>query len=184
MPQLVEPADLPPVPFVRWIFIMVMGSGKQGLYTDSGVQNGSTAVFSNTTIRQTLQVSLAAQEIRIRLSNAFGPNDLKISNATISLPAIQQVGISVLQRDTLKTMLFNGSPDVDIPNGGLVVSDPIKFPVKAQSALMVNLYLAEGQQGFSVIGHPGSRTTSYLALGDWTSAENFTDSSSQSTDHW
>lgn len=28
MPQLVEPTNLPPVPFVRWIFIMVMGSSK------------------------------------------------------------------------------------------------------------------------------------------------------------
>ncbi|KAJ5502807.1 Extracellular GDSL-like lipase/acylhydrolase [Penicillium fimorum] len=161
MPQLVEPANLPPIPF-----------------------NGSTAVFSNTTIRQTLQVSLAAQEIRIRLSNAFGPNDLKITKVTIGLPAGQQVGVSGLQTKTLKTVFFDGSPDVEIPNGGLVVSDPIKFPVKAQSALMLNVYLGEGQQGFSITGHPGSRTTSYLAFGDWTGAENLTDSSVQSTDHW
>ncbi|CRL23266.1 Lipase, GDSL [Penicillium camemberti] len=161
MPQLVEPANLPPVPF-----------------------NGSTAVFSNTTIRQTLQVSLAAQEIRIRLSNTFGTNKLKVTNVTISLPASQQVGVSGLQTETLKTVFFNGSPDVEIPNSGLVVSDLIKFPVKAQSALMINIYLAEGQQGFSITGHPGSRTTSYLALGDWTGAENLTDSSVQSTDHW
>lgn len=148
------------------------------------MQNGSTAVFSNTTIRQTLQVSLAAQEIRIRLSNSFGPTDLKITNATVSIPASQQVGVSGLQTETLRTVFFNGAPDVDIPNGGLVVSDPVKFPVKAQSALMINIYLAEGQEGFSITGHPGSRTTSYLALGDWTGAENITDSSVQSTDHW
>ncbi|KAJ6124537.1 Extracellular GDSL-like lipase/acylhydrolase [Penicillium samsonianum] len=161
MPQLVEPANLPPAPF-----------------------NGSTAVFSNTTIRQTLQVSLAAQEIRIRLSNSFGPTGLKITSATISIPASQQVGVSGLQTETLRTVFFNGSPDVDIPNGGLVVSDPVKFPVKAQSPLMINIYLAEGQEGFSITGHPGSRTTSYLALGDWTGAENLTDSSVKSTDHW
>ncbi|KAJ5365501.1 Extracellular GDSL-like lipase/acylhydrolase [Penicillium concentricum] len=161
MPQLVEPANLPPVPF-----------------------NGSTTVFSNTTIRQTLQVSLAAQEIRIRLSNAFGPNDLRITKVTIGLPERQKVGVSGLQTKTLKTVFFDGSPDLEIPNGGLVVSDPIKFPIEAQSALMLNIYLAEGQKGFSITGHPGSRTTSYLALGDWTGAENLTDSSVQSTDHW
>ncbi|KAJ5283128.1 Extracellular GDSL-like lipase/acylhydrolase [Penicillium chrysogenum] len=161
MPQLVEPANLPPIPF-----------------------NGSTAVFGNTTIRQTLQVSLAAQEIRIRLSNAFGPNELKITNVTIGLPERQRVGVSGLQTETLKTVFFNGSPDVDIPNGGMVVSDPIKFPVKAQSAVMISMYLAEGQHGFAITGHPGSRTTSYLAFGDWTGAKNLTDSSVQSTDHW
>ncbi|CAP99783.1 Pc22g24950 [Penicillium rubens Wisconsin 54-1255] len=161
MPQLVEPANLPPIPF-----------------------NGSTAVFGNTTIRQTLQVSLAAQEIRIRLSNAFGPNELKITNVTIGLPERQRVGVSGLQTKTLKTVTFNGGPDVDIPNGGMVVSDPIKFPVKAQSAVMISMYLAEGQHGFAITGHPGSRTTSYLAFGDWTGAKNLTDSSVQSTDHW
>lgn len=158
--------------------------GNQCFGTDCEVQNGSTTVFSNTTIRQTLQVSLAAQEIRIRLSNTFGPNELKVTNVTISLPASQQVGVSGLQTETLKTVFFNGGPDVDIPSGGLVVSDPIKFPVRAQSALMINIYLAEGQQGFSITGHPGSRTTSYLAFGDWTGEENLTDLSVQSTDHW
>ncbi|OQE41793.1 hypothetical protein PENCOP_c004G05342 [Penicillium coprophilum] len=161
MPQLVEPENLPPVPF-----------------------NGSTSVFSNTTIRQTLQVPLAARDIRIRLSNAFGQNDLKITKVTISLPAKQQAGVSDLQKETLKTILFNGNPDVEISNGGLIVSDPIKFPVKAQSVLLINIYLAEGQQGFSITGHPGSRTTSYLTFGDWTGAENLTDASVQSTDHW
>ncbi|KAJ5207487.1 Esterase SGNH hydrolase-type subgroup [Penicillium cf. griseofulvum] len=161
MPQLVEPANLPPAPF-----------------------NGSTAVFSNTTIRQTLQVSLAAQEIRIRLSNVFGANDLKISKVTIGLPENPQVGTSALQTETLKTVSFNGSPDIGIPNGGLVASDPIKFPVKAQSVLMINIYLEEGQQGFSITGHPGSRTSSYLAFGDWTGAKNLTDSPVKSTDHW
>ncbi|CAI7594581.1 unnamed protein product [Penicillium glandicola] len=161
MPQLVEPANLPPVPF-----------------------NGSTSVFNNTTIRQTLQVSLAAQEIRIRLSNAFGTNDLKIANVTIALPAGQEVGVSGLQTETLKTILFDGSPDVEVPSAGLVVSDPIKFPVEAQSALMIDIYLVEGQPTSSITGHPGSRTTSYLTFGDWTGADNFTDSSVQSTDHW
>lgn len=184
MPQLVEPSNLPPIPFVRWTFLPREKKKKDCPNTDFGAQNGSTAVFSNTTIRQTLQVSLAAQEIRIRLSNAFGTHDLKITNVTISLPVSQRVGVSGLQTETLKTVLFNGSPDVEIPNRGLVVSDPLKFPVEAQSALMINIYLAEGQTGFSITGHPGSRTTSYLALGDWTRAENLTDVSVQSTEHW
>jgi hypothetical protein len=141
-------------------------------------------VFGNTTIRQTLQVSLAAQEIRIRLSNAFGANDLTISKVTISLPATQEVGVSALEKNSLKTLSFDGSPDLVIPNGGLAVSDPIQFSVEAESALMISIYLKNGQQGFSITGHPGSRTTSYLAFGDWVDAQNITHSSVQSTDHW
>jgi hypothetical protein len=141
-------------------------------------------VFNNTTIRQTLQVSLAAKEIRIRLSNAFGANDLTVSKVTVSLPASQEVGVSALKKGSLKTLSFDGSPEVVISNGGLAVSDPIKFPVKAESSLMISIYLENGQQGFSITGHPGSRTTSYLAFGDWVDAQNITDSSVQSTDHW
>jgi hypothetical protein len=131
-----------------------------------------------------LQLSLAAQEIRIRLSNTFGVNNLKINKVTVGLPSAQQVGTSALQTKSLKHVVFNGRPDVDIPNGGLAVSDPIFFPVKAQSALMINVYLEEGQEGFSITGHPGSRTTSYLTSGDWTGAKDLTDSSVQSTEHW
>ncbi|KAJ5143438.1 Extracellular GDSL-like lipase/acylhydrolase [Penicillium bovifimosum] len=161
MPQLVEPANLPPVPF-----------------------NGSTAVFSNTTIRQTLQLSLPAQEIRIRLSNAFGVNNLKINKVTVGLPTEHQVGTSAVQTKSLKSVSFDGSPDVEIPNGALAVSDPIFFPVEAQSAITITVYLEEGQEGHSITGHPGSRTTSYMTSGDWTTAKNLTDSSVQSTEHW
>ncbi|KAJ5542721.1 Extracellular GDSL-like lipase/acylhydrolase [Penicillium sp. DV-2018c] len=161
MPQLVEPANLPPAPF-----------------------NGSTSVFKNTTIRQTLQLSLAAQEIRIRLSNAFGVNNLKINKVTVGLPTEPQVGTSAVQTQTLKPVLFNGNPDVDIPNGALAVSDPLHFPVKAQSAFMINVYLEDGQEGFSITGHPGSRTTTYFTSGDWTSAMNTTDPSVKTTEHW
>lgn len=141
-------------------------------------------MFDNTTIRQTLQVSSAAQEIRIRLSNAFGTNDLTVTKATIGLPATQDVGTSALEKASLKVLSFDGSPNVVIPNGALAVSDPIQFPVKAESALMISIYLKNGQQGFRITGHPGSRTTSYLAFGDCVGAQNITDSSVQSTDHW
>ncbi|KAJ5769756.1 uncharacterized protein N7511_001807 [Penicillium nucicola] len=161
MPQLVEPANLPPTPF-----------------------NGSISVFPNTTIRQTIQVSAGAQEFRLRLSNAFGVNQLNITNVTVALPATQQAGTSAVQIKSLKAVQFDGSPSVQIANGGLAVSDPIQLPVKAQSILTISIYLENGQGGFAITGHPGSRTSSYLAFGDWTGAQNITDSSVQITDHW
>ncbi|CAG7921083.1 unnamed protein product [Penicillium olsonii] len=160
MPQLVEPGNLPPVPF-----------------------NGSESVFQNTTIRQTLQVSLPAEEIRIRLSNTFGINELSINKVTVSLPTTQQVGLSASQEGSMQVVSFNGRPNTVIPNGALAVSDPIKISVKAQSPLMISIFLENGQEGFSITGHPGSRTTSYLAFGDWVDAQNITQSSVQSTDH-
>lgn len=141
-------------------------------------------MFNNTTIRQTLQLSLAAKEIRIRLSNAFGPNNLKLTNVTIGLPATRQVGTGTLDTQSMRTVLFDGSPGVEILNGGLVVSDPIRLSAVAQSGLMINIFLEDGQKGLEITGHPGSRTTSYLASGDWSRAANLTDPSVQTTDHW
>jgi hypothetical protein len=64
MPRLTEPANLPPLPF-----------------------NGTSAVFVDTTLRQTVRVTVPAQQIRIRLSNAFGGSPLPISGVSIALPA-------------------------------------------------------------------------------------------------
>jgi hypothetical protein len=52
MPQLTEPANLPPAPF-----------------------NQSGVVFQNSTIRQTVKVSLDAESLRLEISNAFGGSD-------------------------------------------------------------------------------------------------------------
>ncbi|RHZ45539.1 SGNH/GDSL hydrolase family protein [Aspergillus thermomutatus] len=161
MPQLVEPYNLPPPPY-----------------------NSSTSVFNNSTIRQTIHVTLDADSIRLRLSNAFGVNDLAISSVAIGLPVDQKTGTSALQPRSSRKVLFSGNEDITIPNGALAVSDPIYFPVKAQSTLLIDIYLAHGQQGNAITGHPGSRTTSWLSFGNWVGAKNLTDPSVMSVDHW
>lgn len=131
-----------------------------------------------------MQVALEAQEIRIQLSNAFGVNDLDVTRVTVSLPSNQQAGTSALQPGSTQTVSFSGNPGIIIPDGGLAVSDPIQFPVNPQSVLMIDIFLANGQEGFSITGHPGSRTTSFLAVGDGVNAGNLTGSSVQSIEHW
>ncbi|KAJ7583519.1 SGNH hydrolase-type esterase domain-containing protein [Mycena floridula] len=161
MPQLTEPANLPNFPF-----------------------NGSTAVFANATIRQTLHMSIGGDEIRVRFSNAFGVNDLEITAATIALPVDGAPGASAIITSSLQTLTFSGSPNFTIPNGALVVSDPIKLSIKPQSTLTVTTYLAHGQQGFSITSHPGSRTTSWMTPGNLINAANMTGASTASLAHW
>ncbi|KAJ7512808.1 SGNH hydrolase [Mycena galericulata] len=161
MPQLTEFSNLPPPPF-----------------------NGSTTVFFNSTIRQTLHMSIGGDTIRVRFSNAFGPNDLQITAATVALPVGAVSGASAIEANTLQTLTFSGSKSFDVPNGALVVSDPIAFPIKPQSTITVTLYLAQGQEGFDITSHPGSRATSWISFGDYTRAENMTDPSTQSLQHW
>ncbi|QDS75518.1 hypothetical protein FKW77_005126 [Venturia effusa] len=163
MPQLVEPANLPPSPF-----------------------NQKYAMFVNSTIRQTLKVSVGASQIRLRISNAFGKTPLPIAAVTVAFPVNGNAGIHEIQPDTLRTVTFSGSGSFLIPNGSLAVSDPLDFKIKAESVVTVTIYLKDGQRKDLITGHPGSRTTSWFQFGDAAHAASFSifDPFAQSTDHW
>ncbi|KAK8874929.1 GDSL-like lipase acylhydrolase [Apiospora arundinis] len=172
MPQLTEPANLPPAPY-----------------------NATGVVFQNATIRQTVKVGLSATTIRLRLSNAFGGSDLPITAATIALPANRNgsTGLSAIDLSTVKHLTFTGgsSANYTIPMGALAVTDPIEFPVEKGSVVTISLYLAGGQTTNLITSHPGSRTTSFFAPGNVVSAadvvsatSNGTAATTKSADHW
>jgi lysophospholipase L1-like esterase len=141
-------------------------------------------VFQNTTIRQTVYLTQDASTIRLQFSNAFGSSDLPITAATVALPAgkgAAAAGSSAIRPDTVQHLTFSGSRSFQVPNGALVVSDPLRFPVKAQTSLTVTVYLASGQAGFGITGHPGSRTSSWLSQGNLVAAADLNSSSASAT---
>lgn len=163
MPQLTEPANLPPVPF-----------------------NQTGAVFVNSTIRQTLYMTTDARQIRLKFTNVFGGSDLPITAVTVALPLNQTAGTYEIQPQTLQKVTFSGEDGIIVPNGALAVSDPINFPIKAQEIVTVTMYLADGQKTNSITSHPGSRTTSWWQFGNAVSATSLTitNSTTQSAAHW
>lgn len=161
MPQLTEPANLPNPPF-----------------------NTTGLVFHNSTLRQTIHVTAPSSRIRLRISNTFGTTSLPITNVTIARPLNGSAGTSAIDTSTLKTLTFSGSPSFTIPNGALVVSDPIDFDVKAQTELTISMFLADGQVGNDITSHPGSRTTTWMTFGNQVDAANITGSSVQNVAHW
>jgi len=160
MPQLTEAANLPNPPF-----------------------NQSNSVFNNSTIRQTMQMSIGASQIRIRFSNNFGVVNLPITNVTIARP-INGTGSSEIDTSTLQTVTFSGSPSFSVPNGCLVVSDPLNFEIKPLDIITITMYLAEGQASNDITSHPGSRVNIWMSSGNFVGAANLTDSSVQSVAHW
>ncbi|KAF1830904.1 SGNH hydrolase [Decorospora gaudefroyi] len=163
MPQLTEPANLPPAPF-----------------------NQTGAVFVNSTIRQTLYMTTDARQIRLKFSNVFGGSNLPITAVTVALPLNQTAGIHQIQPRTVQKVTFGGKESISIPNGALAVSDPLNFPIKAEQIVTVTTYLASGQTTNSITSHPGSRTTSWWQFGNAVSAASLaiTDASTQSAAHW
>ena len=133
-------------------------------------------------------MSIGAQQIRIRLSNAFGLTDLPITKATVAYPVaaggFNKTGSPTIDTASLQTLTFSGNTSISIPNGALAVSDPVDFPIAPESVISVTLYLATGQTTNSITSHPGSRTGSWIASGDQTSARNFTTPSAVQSFHW
>lgn len=127
-----------------------------------------------------------ALQIRIKISNVFGGSDLPITAVTLALPANNTAGIHQIQVESLQKITFSGKDSISIPNGGLAVSDPVNFPIKAQQVITVTAYLATGQTTNSITSHPGSRTTSWWQFGNAVNAAqlDITDPTSQSAAHW
>ncbi|KAF2001490.1 SGNH hydrolase [Amniculicola lignicola CBS 123094] len=174
MPQLTEPANLPPAPFAT------------PTLSNSPFQNQTGAVFVNSTIRQTIHVSVGASQIRLKISNAFGLTNLPITAVTIALPVNDTAGIHQIEPKTVQKLTFSGKDSISIPNGALAVSDPLNFNIKPQSILTISIYLASGQTTNAITSHPGSRTTSFWQFGDAVSAPalDIATPASQSAAHW
>jgi lysophospholipase L1-like esterase len=160
MPQLCEPDNLPFPPFVT-----------------------PTRLFPNTTIRQTLTITLSAETIRLRISNAFGGTDLAITSVFLATPSPSRTsaGSPYIDPTTSQRVSFGGKAGIKVPVGALAVSDAVEHGVNAGESLTVTMYLEEGQGGLMVTSHPGSRTTSWLAQGDRANAATIAETP---IDHW
>ena len=118
------------------------------------------ADLENATLRQVVRVTLGGERIRVRLSNAFGTQPLRIDAAAVARsadPGSARIGGSV-------ALTFSGQSAIVIPAGADYISDPVNLAVPANSHLAISLYLpaAPARQ----TGHPGSRATSYLVHGN------------------
>jgi len=143
MPQLTEPGNLPPPPFTS-----------------------EAGVFIDSTLRQTVHVSVGGKRARVRFSNAFGDTALTLTAAALALPAGGAAGVSAIRPASERPVTFQGRASVTIPAGAQVVSDVLNYDVAPASNLTVTVYLAQGQASQNITSHPGSRTTSYMVAGD------------------
>ena len=159
MPQLTEPGNLPPAPFTQ-----------------------PDRVFADSTVRQTIHISVGGRQLRLRFSNAFGTTALPITEVRIARPAGGLAGVGSIQPRSTRRVTFDDAPSVLIPVGSQAVSDPLDLPVAARSNLTVTIDLAAGQASQNITSHPGSRTTSYLLAGNHTADTDLPGATT--VDHW
>ena len=125
--------------------------------------NTTNPGFTNQTVRMVVHTSLGGSEVRVRLSNAFGTESLKIGAAHVALRSTEAATVS----GTDRALTFSGAGSVTIPPGALVVSDSVRLEVPALSDLAVSLYLP-GPTG-QATWHAGAFSTNYISKpGDFT----------------
>jgi len=118
--------------------------------------------LKDTTLRQTVHLSVGGQTIRIRISNAYGTAPLHLTAVHVARPMPGLLGVVIPQSDA--ALSFDGHADVTIPAGADVLSDPLAFPVAPLSDLTISLHY--DALSFQPTGHPGARAATFIAPGD------------------
>lgn len=112
------------------------------------------AELHDQTFRQTARISLGGPRLRVRLSNAYGTQPLRIGAASVAA----QAGA------TPQPLRFDGQPGVLIAPGQERLSDPLPLATKHRQALQVSVYVP-GPIPLQTF-HWDGRQTSWIAEGD------------------
>lgn len=126
-----------------------------------------TNIFENQTIRQVVNISSGGQRFRIRISNAFGVQSLKIGAVQL---AIQSSGAAIVP-GTNRPLKFSGLPTISIPAGAVAVSDPIDLSVATQTKLSISIYFP-GNTGPATYVEGINKNTYITGTGNFTGALN------------
>jgi lysophospholipase L1-like esterase len=124
--------------------------------------------FENQTLRQIAHISLGGQRVRIRVSNAFGTQSLRIGSAHV---ALQSSGAAIVPGSD-RTLKFSGLPSISVPAGAVALSDPIDLNVSTQANFAVSLYLPTNTGPATFFENTSQAETYVSGPGDFTGAVN------------
>lgn len=124
--------------------------------------------FTNQSIRMIVHLSVGGDQVRIRLSNAFGQGTLAIGHATVAKPAAGATNVSDIDPTTVHDLTFQGQPSTNILKGDELLSDPVAMHVDNLSNLVVTIFLPTATG--PVTWHAISVENTYIGPGDLTTA--------------
>jgi lysophospholipase L1-like esterase len=160
----------------KWV-----GTWTASPYYDSG--NQPPASMTNALLRQVVHASLGGSQIRVQFSNLQGNGAVTINSAHVATCGANMPVNSTIVTSTDTALAFSGKPNVTIAAGQEVWSDMLNFTVANQGN--VTITIAFGTVPTQVVGHSGSRTTSYLQAGGTNvSAASVTGTGVMTFQHW
>jgi lysophospholipase L1-like esterase len=120
--------------------------------------------LTDQTVRNVVFLSAGGDQVRIRLTNAFGTQAMQVAHASV---AVQSAGAGAVP-GTVRGLTFGGQQAVTLAAGGDALSDPVPLRVAAAATLLVSVY-APGPTG-PVTNHPFTAQGNYLGSGDLASS--------------
>ncbi|MFG2164292.1 SGNH/GDSL hydrolase family protein [Micromonospora chersina] len=140
----------------------------------AAVTRGNTVGLTNTglnnqSIRMTVQTTVGGDRLRVRLTNLYGEQAVKVGHATVARPnTATPDDRSDIDLATVRELTFQGASSATMNKGAELLSDPLSYPVEEQEDLVVTLYfpVLTGPVTF----HGQSRVTNFIGATDLTTA--------------
>ncbi|MGH7113388.1 MAG: SGNH/GDSL hydrolase family protein, partial [Stellaceae bacterium] len=127
-----------------------------------------TGAFNNQTLRMTMRASLGGNQLRVRVSNAYGRRPLDIGGAHI---ALREAGAAIVAGSDRK-LNFGGAAEATIAAGAVLFSDPVGLDLPPLADLAVSLYLpGEILNDFQITGRYARQTSYVSPPGDFSAAK-------------
>jgi lysophospholipase L1-like esterase len=120
--------------------------------------------FNNQTLREIVHLSIGGSLVRVRFSNFFGLQALKIGSAHLALRASD----SLIQPSSDRALTFGGAPGASVPPNAFVLSDPVELAMPDEIDLAISIFVPHVASAAGI--HYFAQQTSYVGAGDLTAA--------------
>ncbi len=132
--------------------------------------------LSGNSLRQIVEVSFGGKVVALKLSNEYNTEETEILGVELAEAASQGASSDIKGSSTPLT--FKGYRGVTMKPGEVIMSDPVEFKLKPRMNVAITIHFGKASAK-DVTGHPGSRTSSYIAEGN---TKNF--KGAVETAHW
>src|ERR1022692_3242008 len=117
---------------------------------------GRLQTFQNQSLRLILHTSAGGAKVRIKISNTYGDEPLRIGSAHMARRTVA----AEIDPASDRTLQFHGATSTTVPVHSMVVSDPIDLDVPALSDLAISLFFP--QKAVATTSHALALQTSYV----------------------
>jgi lysophospholipase L1-like esterase len=145
-------------------WVATWGASPAPQLANADQMRAANLLFANQTLREIVHTSAGGDEMRIRLSNAYGTKTLDLGSVHVAVRSTESAIVAGSDRE----VTFGGRAAVSIPADAYVLSDPIKLRTPIAGDLAISIFVPGAAAGAGI--HYSAQQTSFVAAGNQTAA--------------